>query len=248
MSIKKITSTSNEIVKHAVRLQKEKSYRTSSNTVLVEGKNLLLDLTKKKAPLRLYLVEPLLSLFQEFTGEILLIDEKIAKKISMLEAPEGCFAEYPLPTPLFPKTIEKALLLDRLQDPGNVGTLLRTALAFGVETIFFIEPCCDVWNPKVIRSAKGAHFELSLISTSWDELAPHIQNFTLYVADIEGEDIGKISPSQNWVLVLGNEAHGSVIPSRLKKTLLRIPMSDKVESLNVAQAGAIVLYCLRRNL
>ena len=244
MTIKRIASTSNDIVKHAVRLQKEKSYRTASNSVLVEGKNLLLDLIKKKAPARLFLVEPLLPLFQEFAGEIFLIDEKIAKKISLLEAPEGCFAEYPLPQHAFPQSLEKGLILDRLQDPGNVGTLLRTALAFGLETVFFIEPCCDPWNPKVIRAAKGAHFDLCLIPTSWEELSSHIQNLTLYVADIDGEDIEKISFSQKWVLVLGNEAHGAVIPPTLKKSCLRIPMSQKVESLNVAQAGAIALYRL----
>ncbi len=248
MSIKRITSTSNDIVKHAVRLQKEKSYRTASNSVLVEGKNLLLDLIKKKPPIRLFLVESLLPLFQQFAGEIFLIDDQIAKKMSLLEAPEGCFAEYPLPQHSFPQSIEKGLILDRLQDPGNVGTLLRTALAFGLETVFFIEPCCDPWNPKVIRAAKGAHFELSLITTSWEELTVHIQNPTLFVADLEGEDIGAISPTPSWLLVLGNEAHGAVIPPTLKKSFLRIPMSNKVESLNVAQAGAIALYCLTSNM
>lgn len=245
MRIQKITSTSNALVKHAVRLQKEKSYRNSTQSLLVEGKNLLIDLLKKHTPKHLLLVESLVPLFHEFPGDVYIIEEHIAKKISLLDSPEGCFAEYSLPQHSFPQSIEKALILDRLQDPGNVGTLLRTALAFDVTTIFFIEPCCDVWNPKVIRAAKGAQFDLSLIPTTWETLSSLFPALTLFVADLEGEDISSLLPPKRWLLVLGNEAHGPQIPSSFSPRRIRIPMSNKVESLNVAQAGAIALYCLR---
>lgn len=252
MTIHRITSTSNDLVKHAAKLQKDKSYRISTERVLVEGKNLLLDLVKKHTPERIFLTEPLLPLFQEtfakapqgYDGDIFIIEPFVAQKISLLDSPEGCFAEYLLPRPAIPKSVQQGLVLDRLQDPGNIGTLLRTALAFGIQAVFCIEPCCDVWNPKVIRSAKGAQFDVPVISTSWNDLHQSFPNLILYVADLKGEDIRTISPTTPWLLVLGNEAHGASLPSNLPQQPILIPMSSHVESLNVAQAGAIALYCL----
>lgn len=246
MNIQKITSTSNTNVQHAHALQRNKKYRIASHSILIEGKNLLVDLVKKVSPLKLFIQEPFLPLFQESTSDIFIIDKKVTQKISLLDSPEGCFAEFLLPKSDFPQTITKGLVLDRLQDPGNMGTILRTALALGIETVFFIEPCCDIWNPKVIRAAKGAHFNLSLLISSWEEIISRFPDTTLYVADPQGEDIQTIKPLKSWLLVLGNEAHGVQIPSHIPQKHISIPMSSKVESLNVAQAGAIALYALTR--
>jgi TrmH family RNA methyltransferase len=176
-----------------------------------------------------------------FNEERIIISEIVASKIAAVKESEGCFAEYVFPPQGIPAHIENALILDGLQDPGNVGTLLRTALALNVQTIFIIEPACDPWNPKTIRAAKGAQFDLSIISCTWDKIPPQAP---LLVADIEGENMREFLPPKNWFLVLGNEAHGHTVPQSLHPHFIKIPMPGPVESLNVSQAGAILLYML----
>jgi len=240
MREKKISSLSNEKVKHLVRLQKEKSYRQSTKTVLVEGKNLLLDLVQRHSPKEIFITEEHLNLFSKHNPTI--ISQAIAEKISDVVTPEGCFAEFDLPNNRFPAKISTGLILDGVQDPGNVGTLLRTALAFNVRTIFLIEPSCDAWNPKVIRAAKGSQFDLTILPCSWKDIPT---NIPLFVADLVGDDIQTFPQQKRWLLVLGNEAKGAKIPSSHSFHQITIPMSGPIESLNVAQAGAILLYTLR---
>ena len=238
--MKQISSSTHPLVKHLVRLQSDRSYRHTAKKVVVEGKNLLLDLLPRHKPVQLIMTEKQLPTFEKFGGEIVLISDQIASKISSVEEPEGCFAEYALPEYPFPN-VKTALVLDGLQDPGNVGTLLRTCLAFDVRTVFLIEPCCDPWNPKTIRAAKGAQFDLALCSCTFEQLPPSIP---LFVADLQGTDLRTVAPPSSWILVLGNEAHGHHVPQSLHPTHLTIPMSGPMESLNVAQAGAIFLYAL----
>lgn len=239
MSILK--STSHDLVKHWVRLQKDREYRRSTHTVLVEGKNLLKDLVPRHLPLRLIVTSEQKDLTLGFSGEVVFITNPIASKISAVETPEGCFAEYAIPSSEMPLQYERGLILDRLQDPGNVGTVLRTCLALNVRQIVLIEPCCDPWNPKVVRAAKGAQFDLSITSCTWETLKTKTP---LLVADLSGEDIKTFTPPDSWLLVLGNEANGPKIPASFHPHSLTIPMQGPVESLNVAQAGAILLYSL----
>lgn len=239
--MKTISSLSHDLVKHWSRLHNSRSYRYASRRVLVEGKNLLKDLLPRHSPLRLILTQEQTDAFDVYQGERLQITPAIASKISAVEEPEGCFAEYELPCQRCPRTEGPALVLDGLQDPGNAGTLFRTALAFDVRTIFLIEPCVDPWNPKTLRSAKGAQFDLSLISCTIDTLP---KEGSLVVADTRGSDVRTASIPHDWMLVLGNEAHGHRIPSSRHPLLVTIPMPGPVESLNVSQAGAILLYTL----
>ena len=239
--MKTIVSTSHELVKHWVRLQKDRSYRRNAQSVLIEGKNLLKDLIVRHLPQRIIITEKQKDFCPMFEGERILISDAVAAKISAVEEAEGCFAEYQLPASEMPANIEHALILDGLQDPGNVGTLLRTALALNLRTIFLIEPCCDPWNPKAIRAAKGAQFDLSIILGSWNDIPQHA---SLVVADIEGEEALSFVPPNTWFLVLGNEAHGHTVPQKLHPRFIKIPMPGSMESLNVSQAGAILIYSL----
>ena len=239
MREKRISSLSHDTVKHLVRLQKEKPYRYLTKTVLVEGKKLLLDLVQRRSPKEVFITEEHLNLFSKHNPTI--ISQAIAEKISDVVTPEGCFAEFDLPVNPSPAAISTGLVLDGVQDPGNVGTLLRTALAFDVRTILLIEPSCDPWNPKVIRAAKGSQFDLNILPCSWKDIPT---NIPLFVADLVGDDIQIIPPQKEWLLILGNEAKGPKIPSSHSFHQITIPMSGPIESLNVAQAGAILLYTL----
>lgn len=242
MVIQRITSTSNELVRHAYTLLREKEYRLSTQSTLVEGKNLLLDLLKTHTPKRLFVTEKQLPFFSHHVPEIIVISDHISQKISQLPSPEGCFAEIELPQQTLQQPFNAALILDRVQDPGNVGTLLRTALAFTVTTIFFIEPCCDPWNPKAVRAGKGAQFSMQIVSTSWEKLAYYSPEYAFFIADLKGESINTVIVPKKWMLVLGNEAHGPFVPHNIAKKDVTIPMGGAINSLNVAQAGAILLF------
>jgi len=208
--------------------------------LLVEGKKTLLDLLKRHIPLQIFVTEEYAENFAQYPKTI--ITDRIAQKISMVESPEGCFALFAMPENSVLSQVSQGLVLDRLQDPGNVGTLFRTALALGVKDIFMIEPSCDLWNPKVIRAARGAQFDLNVCSVSWEDL-PH--DIPWYVADLKGADLSTIQ-SDTWLLILGNEAQGPDLPQNYPYTTVTIPMTNSVESLNVAQAGAILLYSFLR--
>ena len=238
--MKEITSSANLEVSHWIQLTKKSSYRKATQKVLVEGKNLLKDLIRRHNPIRLLLTKTALNDFSDFPGEIILISDAIAAKISSVETPEGCFAEFHLPSPQT-QSIEKGLILDRLADPGNVGTLLRTALGFMIDIVFLIEPCCDIWNPKTLRAAKGAQFDLPIIPITYENVPKHLP---IIVADTKGVFLHEFTPPKQWVLVLGNEACGPSIPQEMKKTTITIETPGPIESLNVATAGAIALYTL----
>jgi RNA methyltransferase, TrmH family len=238
--VKEISSLANVEVSHLLQLTKSSSYRKSQQKILVEGRNLLKDLLQRHDPIRLFLTKTAFAEFSDFPGEIVVISDAIANKISSVETPEGYFAEFHLPKHTVP-SIQKGLILDRLSDPGNVGTLLRTALGFMIDVVFLIEPCCDVWNPKTLRAAKGAQFDLPIIPISYENLP---QQLPIIVADTKGIFLHEFKPPNQWLLVLGNEAFGPNVPPEIQRTTVTIKTPGPIESLNVATAGAIVLYAL----
>jgi TrmH family RNA methyltransferase len=146
--------------------------------------------------------------------------------------------------------VSRLLVLDAVQDPGNVGTLLRTAAAFDVRAALALPGTVDLWNAKVVRSAMGAHFRLPALSCSWDELdtfrARHA--VALWAADVGGEDVGARAGDapRRLAVAVGNEGAGISAACRERADgVVAIPISAAVESLNVAAAAAVLLYELR---
>ena len=182
-------------------------------------------------------------------GEIL--DEKIFRQVTNLETPEGVLAVVKIPNHGANNVTREItfpyLVLDGVQDPGNVGTLLRTARAFGFLTVFCIN-CADVWSQKVLRSAMGTQFGLNVFETDHDEFAKifhaKLAGTKLLVADMLGGLAGGNTPQ--FGLALGSEGQGVGTQIRaLPHEIVSIPMKSGVESLNVAVAGGILLYELR---
>jgi len=163
-------------------------------------------------------------------------DPKPFDRISSLETSQGILAVVPIPKSsdvTFPY-----LVLDGIQDPGNVGTILRTAAAFGFNTVFCINSA-DVWSQKVLRSAMGAQFHLN-IHEGFDQIP---EGSELYIADLGGTTQPR--PSGKFGLVLGSEGQG--ISERIKSfphKITTVPISGNVESLNVAVAGGILMHAL----
>lgn len=161
--------------------------------------------------------------------------------------PQGIIAIAPWPT--IPPSPGLWLLLDELQDPGNLGTLLRSAAAVGVGRVLCSPGTVDVYSPKVVRAAMGAHFVLSLdANLSWDAITLCINEKTVYAAVVDAErSYDEIDWLQPAVLLIGNEAHGISTAGRALATkLLMIPMVGRVESLNAGVAGSVILFEMLR--
>ncbi len=142
----------------------------------------------------------------------------------------------------------RLLVLDALQDPGNVGTILRTAAALGATATVALPGTVDLWNAKVVRSAMGAHFHHLAIVGTWDELDAFrvARDVALWAADTAGDRVGRGSAPAHLALVVGNEGHGVSASARERADrLVSIPISAGVESLNVAVATGILLHELR---
>jgi TrmH family RNA methyltransferase len=174
---------------------------------------------------------------------------------SETESPQGILAIGEVPDRslasihLSPSERLRLLVLDGIQDPGNVGTIIRTAAAFGVLATISLPGTVDLWNAKVVRSAMGAQFHHSCLSCTWDELDAfrREQPFVIWAADASGDSIDGLEPPARLAVVVGNEGAGLSALSRTRADrLVALPLSAMVESLNVAVAAGILLYELRQ--
>jgi TrmH family RNA methyltransferase len=247
MITKEIESLQHPIVKVVVKLRKEKEFRQQERSVLIAGKKLVAEIAVHTS-LKIifiekgYLLEPSLS-----APEVMIVTKEILKKMTGLENPEPIAALAPLPPPASLAHKKYLLGLDGIADPGNMGTLLRTALALGWEGAFITSRSTDPFNDKAIRAAKGASFRFPLAYGSVEELNELIRknSMTGYIADVRGEPLHLFKHAAPIVLILGNESHGASSEAKKHYQSIAIPMCGKMESLNVAAAGAIMLYQLR---
>ncbi|HEY8174887.1 MAG TPA: RNA methyltransferase [Gemmatimonadaceae bacterium] len=163
--------------------------------------------------------------------------------VAIAEVPERSFAD------LGSDWKGVILVLDAVQDPGNVGTILRTAAAFGAVATITLPGTVDVWNAKVVRSGMGAHFTHPTFSSTWAELdAFRTRSGTkLFAADSRGEPASAVAAASRIALVVGNEGTGLSSDARARADrTIALPLSPGVESLNVAVATGVLLYLLGR--
>ncbi len=241
-----LTSLQNPLVKHWVKLRENKTYRQTQKTALISGKKLVEEIGKIFPLLSLIILvdTPLPSVFKKST--VYRVTEEILKKVTGLAQPEAIAAEVPLPSLQHLKGKNKIVALDQISDPGNLGTLVRSALALGWEGVFLLPGCVDPFNEKAIRASKGGVFSLPMQTGSWEELEKLIHSNKLrpYVADIEGIPFFTLTYPKKLLLVLGNEAHGPSLKGKQAGEKITIPMKEKMESLNVAVAGGILMHYL----
>lgn len=248
MNREKITSLQNPLVKEMVKLGKSRKYRLEKSLVIIEGTKLIHEICAiADVETLFYSNEQLLPSKVDKT-KCIYVTEEIIKKISGTVTPEGVIASFPMPPESSLKECHSLLVLDGVQDPGNVGTLARTALAFGWKGLFCLEGTCDVWNDKALRASRGALFTLPYRFGSWEDLQEVVSfhDLTLYAAGLEGSAPESIEKNNHKIaLILGNEGQG--LSSRAKELChqVMIPMKKEVESLNVSIAGALLMYLLR---
>lgn len=182
------------------------------------------------------------------------VTDKDFQSASATESPQGVLAVARSPTyrfdseELLARDTIRLLVLDGVQDPGNVGTLIRTAGALGADAVVALPGTVDVWNAKVVRSAMGAHFHFPAVHATWEALQQFCAShaIALWGAELGGTDVAALRPPARLALVVGNEGGGLSVPVR--ETLAQrvtLPISAIVESLNVAVAAGILLHQLR---
>jgi len=251
-----ITSTSNPRVKWVRTLQQRRRIRQREGLFIVEGVRLAQEAAAAEARPRLVLHTPevdgagvpLLESFQRSGAEIIAVSPEVMAACSSLETPPGLLAVLPLPELPIPKPLDLALIAEGLADPGNLGSLLRTALAAGVQLAVLTEGTVDPYNPKVVRGGMGAHFHLPVRGASVKKLLPELEGLPIWLADAhEGHPYFEVDWRQPVALALGGEAGGGSGELRNRaQGLVHIPMHPKAESLNAAVASAVILFEIRR--
>lgn len=165
------------------------------------------------------------------------------KSLSETETPQGILAvlnNSRLPIPDSPSFI---LILDQIRDPGNLGTLLRTAAATGIDAVFLPPETTDVFAPKVVRSGMGAHFRLPIHSMTWEDISEQTKDLQVYLADMDGKSCWETDLRKPLALIIGGEAEGASDKARqLATQKISVPMAGNVESLNAGVAGSVLMF------
>lgn len=239
---KYISSTQNKLIKECAKLHLKKE-RDKTGRFLVEGEHMVEEARKAGCIETLFLSEK-----KEPEKDAILCSDAVMEKLSSQSSGNDMIAL--CRKPVFSNVAQgPVVFLDGVQDPGNVGTIVRTAYSFGVSAIYCSKDSADIYNPKTIQSTQGALFHIPVFYTDIENTISDLQNrgYTIYATALYGRyvDLHNVSIQKPYGIILGSEGKG-IRPDILAKadTCIRIEM-DAFESLNVAVAAGIVLYHLK---
>ena len=240
---------------------RRRSSREREGLFLVEGLRTALEALEKGADIRFAVCAPrlreadggeaLVEAMDRAGVEVDWTDERELDSLSDTESPQGVLLVCREPTWRLDDldASRGLLLLDGVQDPGNLGTLVRAAAAFGLGGVLALEGTVDPWNPKAVRAAAGSVFSVPVLVIPFEAVAPWLEETRtdLLVSEPSATDVATVRPGTRWALVVGNEGAG-VRPSisAVARAAVGIPMSRTTESLNAGVAGAILTYVLTR--
>lgn len=242
-----ITSLENEKIKKYKKIKKKK-YREEYGEFMVEGMHLVLEAFRSGIIIELVVEENALL---PLPCPYIFVTKEIMSKISSLDTPSTVMA---LCKKLPDRDLigKKYLILDEIQDPGNLGTILRSSKAFDIDTVILSENTVDLYNPKTLRATQGMLFHLNVISRKIDDILDVLKNrnIPIYGSSVDyGMDVCDLNKKdkESFALIVGNEGNGirSTTFEKCDKRLY-VKMNERVESLNVAVATSILLYELNK--
>ena len=236
----KIESINNPKVKDWVKL-KEKKYRDLNNKFIIEGDHLLKEALKKDLVLEVIAIDTKWEIdnipFYEVNESIM---KKISSQVSYSEVIAICKKQESK------EIIGKVCILDNIQDPGNLGTIIRSAVAFNIDTIIMSNDTVDLYNEKVIRASEGMLFSLNYIRGNLEKIIDELKvlNYKIYGTDvINGISLKEVIFDNKSAIIIGNEGKGMNENLRpLCSNLINIPISNNCESLNAGVAASIIFY------
>lgn len=262
----RLTSRDNTVIKDAVKLKGRASYRSKSGRFVIEGLRLVTDALQSGAEIEaLFCSETAAGKYGEAIAEVekaakksYLLSDSLFEQISDTVTPQGImcvcgfcknvkvYADMRIKNPM------KVVVLENIQDPSNMGNILRTAEALGINTVFISNDSTDIYSPKVLRGSMGAVFRLDItivddMSAFTDELKKNRITVAATVPDSTAVPITSVHDFTNTAVIIGNEGNGIK-----KQTLeacdlkLTVPMLGRAESLNASSAAAIVLWEMQR--
>lgn len=235
-----IKSNTNEKYKYIKKLNNKK-YRDKFNSFVIESKKLVEEaLNTKNLEIEFVFVNEDNESFNTDKKKLVFSND-LFNKLSNMKNPEGISA---VVKKLTSKEIssDKILLLDKISDPGNLGTMIRSAEAFAFNDIILFNNCVDLYNEKTLRASMGSIFRLNFLNLNQEDLLSLKKDYKLLAADMAGEGYKRFNDSDKIILAIGNEANG--ISDFLKENadnLVSIPMKGKIESLNAAIAASILM-------
>lgn len=257
-----ITSKDNPAVKLYRKLSESKKERSAYNMFVLEGLRIVMDALKENSGLKYLIITQ--QAFERFESEIsqadlnntrlIVISNELGNKIAQTEKTQGVFAVCSIP-PAKKLNLDsdgKYIILHRVQDPGNMGMIIRTADALGIDGIITSE-CCDLYNPKVIRSTMGSVFRMKIYNEPdtdiiFSELSEkNIKSFAS-VIDTNAVSINNISLKGGCAVFIGNEGNG--LPEEVSEKCsfrITIPMHGTINSLNAGMACGILMWEMKRN-
>ena len=247
--MEKITSVSNNLVKETAKL-KQKKYRDESEKFLLEGFKSIHEAFLYGVEIDYVFVnEYKLEEYNFLKEKLISVNDAVLKKISTTETPPDAVGVGVQKLCKIPdvKNRQKVLLLENIKDAGNLGTILRTSAALGVELVVLFGDCVDLYNPKVVRSAAGCLWKLPVVNLKkTDELTKYFDNYTKIATLPRTDNMLKTFETKVPFLVMfGSEANGlSDELIKFSNKSVKIEMKDNVESLNLSVSCAIVLYKL----
>ncbi len=241
-----ITSKQNQSVKRIASL-KQKKAREELGLYVVEGLKMIFDACSFGLKIcEVFTTEKNANAFENVSFPVTLVSDAVFKNMSDEVTPQGVLAVLEIPKSEAITSLSRCLLLDRVQDPGNVGTIIRLAAACNVKDILTID-CADPYSPKAVRSSMSGIYRVNVIKTTWQECERLLSEngVPLVCADMDGENIFDAEPLEKFCLCVGNEGQGisEEILRRADKTV-SIPMEGGIESLNVSVATGVSLYSL----
>lgn len=251
-----ITSSQNPKIKLARALSGRAKERREAGGFVAEGVRLLEEALETGWPFRfaLYadgLSERGMALLDRLVERKIVVEKVESRLLDSLgdtETSQGILAVLDhalIPTPQSPDFV---LIPDQIRDPGNLGTLLRTAAAAAVDAVFIPPETADPFAPKVVRAGMGAHFRLPVRALGWEEIRAQVGGLTVWLAEAEGaRPCWEADLRPPLALIVGGEAEGGSEHARaLKTSSISIPMPGKMESLNAAAAGAVLMFEVAR--
>jgi TrmH family RNA methyltransferase len=247
-----ITSKANSLITHIRKLTSDRKYRRTSGQMVCEGPKMLREALQWGAEVETVLWAKGAWIEMPFPDGVRQVEipPDLLRSIAPTETPQKVLFLCAIPDQTPPETLtgDRYLVLDGLQDPGNVGTLWRTADAFGADGLFLLPGCADPYNPKTLRATMGACFRLPVYSGDFPSLETLLKDsdLPLYATALREDtlDLRQVHPAR-WAVAIGSEGKGvsdQVLAG--SRATIKIPMTSRCESLNAAAAGAVVLWAL----
>lgn len=251
--MKEILSTKNELIKKVAKLHRRKE-RQKEHLYIMEGFHLIEEAYQNGAKMKYIFVthkafQQYLTFFDPLSEQVILVSEEIIDKLSDLPTPQGIIAVVEMSKTDLDIHQGKWLLLDYVQDPGNVGTMIRTADAAGFDGVILGEGCADVYATKTLRSMQGSQFHLKVIQADLSQVIQQLKaaQVKVYATELnkEAKQYQELPYHENVAIIMGNEGQG--VRSEILKLAdesVYIPIYGQAESLNVGVAAGIMMYGL----